>query len=578
MALTKPPVLPAWAEAGDKVQPSNAEIQAGWPLSNAPPSRQRFNWLLNFLANGIRYLTRRGMPDYGADETYMIGDRVIGDDGKTYRSLQDNNAGNAPSASPLWWERWGFGASELSTELNKLDYKASCRVATTANLAALSGLLTIDGVVLVDGDRVLVKNQTTGSQNGIYTAAAGAWSRATDFDENSEVTAGALVIVEAGTTQADSLWMLTTDNPIAVGGTALVFNQVNGSAIGTPGTYNSITTDAQGRVISGQNFSLQNRIINGDMRIDQRNGGSAVTPTASGYVIDRWQAGVTQASKLTFQRVADAPPGAAFSLKVTVAAQYAPAVGDIFNLNQPIEGNNVTDLQFGSSGALQITTNFYVKSSVTGTFSCAVHNGALDRSYIATYVIAAANTWTPVVLTISGDQTGTWNKGNTTGLWIDFDLGSGTNLNGTAGAWAAGNLKRTAGSVTFVNQVAGATWQLAQVMIERGANSTPVFVPRPMQQEMALCQRYYEDSSSAAQTFTGYVVGAYSYYTTAWFKVRKRATPAITMGYPGGNLGFPASAGSASNVGLDSFIAGHTANATTNNGAFMFTFKADAEL
>ncbi len=106
MAITKPPVLPAWAESGDKVTPSNAEIQVGWPLSSIPPSRQRFNWLLNFLANGIRYFSRRGLPDYDAAETYMTGDRIIGDDGKTYRSLIDNNTAQTPSTSPTKWEEW----------------------------------------------------------------------------------------------------------------------------------------------------------------------------------------------------------------------------------------------------------------------------------------------------------------------------------------------------------------------------------------------------------------------------------------------------------------------------------------
>ena len=249
MALTKPPVLPAWAEAGDKVQPSNAEIQAGWPLSNVPPSRQRFNWLLNFLANGIRYLTRRGLPDWGADETYEIGDRVQGPDGLTYKSLT-KNTNKTPAANPSDWARWGFTAAELGTELNKLDSKASCRVATTANLAALSGLLTIDGVVLVAGDRVLVKNQTTPSQNGIYVVAAGAWTRATDADGGTKLTSGATVPVEAGTTQEDTLWMLTTDGAITVGVTALAFAAVNGN-VGTPGTYNQVTVDAKGRVVAG---------------------------------------------------------------------------------------------------------------------------------------------------------------------------------------------------------------------------------------------------------------------------------------------------------------------------------------
>lgn len=103
------------------------------------------------------------------------------------------------------------------------DYKASCRVATTANLAALTGLLTIDGIVLVAGDRVLVKDQAAGAQNGIYVAAAGAWSRATDADVGTELNSGAIVPVEEGTANADTQWMLTTDGTITIGTTALTF-------------------------------------------------------------------------------------------------------------------------------------------------------------------------------------------------------------------------------------------------------------------------------------------------------------------------------------------------------------------
>lgn len=115
MAITKPPVLPAWADAGDKVQPSNAELSVGWPVSSTPPSRQRFNWVLNYVANAVRYFSRRGMPDYDAAETYMIGDRIIGDDGKTYRSLIDNNTAQTPSASPTKWERWGFSLADFGS-------------------------------------------------------------------------------------------------------------------------------------------------------------------------------------------------------------------------------------------------------------------------------------------------------------------------------------------------------------------------------------------------------------------------------------------------------------------------------
>lgn len=133
MALTKPPVLPAWAESGDRVTPSNAEIQVGWPLSSIPPSRQRFNWLLNYLANAVRYFSRRGLPDYDAAETYMTGDRIIGDDGKTYRSLIDNNTAQTPSTSPTKWERWALTLAEMYTSLTTpAQFDNSVKPATTA--------------------------------------------------------------------------------------------------------------------------------------------------------------------------------------------------------------------------------------------------------------------------------------------------------------------------------------------------------------------------------------------------------------------------------------------------------------
>lgn len=112
--------------------------------------------------------------------------------------------------------------SYVQAELQKLDHKNSVRVATTANIT-ISGLLTIDGVTLVSGDRVLVKNQTTASQNGIYVAAPSAWVRAADADTDAKVTSGLVVGVNEGATQANSRWQLTTDDPITLGTTALVF-------------------------------------------------------------------------------------------------------------------------------------------------------------------------------------------------------------------------------------------------------------------------------------------------------------------------------------------------------------------
>ena len=119
--------------------------------------------------------------------------------------------------------------------------KPPVRVASTANIVLATGtLLTIDGVVTVAGDRVLAKDQTAGAENGIYAAATGAWSRTTDADVSAEVKAGLTVAVEEGTVGADTSWILTTNNPITLGTTALVFSFVGG----VPGTAGTIQPDA----------------------------------------------------------------------------------------------------------------------------------------------------------------------------------------------------------------------------------------------------------------------------------------------------------------------------------------------
>lgn len=108
-----------------------------------------------------------------------------------------------------------------------LKYKESVRAATTANIT-LSAPQTIDGVSVVAGDRVLVKNQSTGSQNGIYVVAAGAWTRATDADGGTELDGGATVWVDEGTTQADTGWTVTNDGTVTIGTTAITWTQTSG--------------------------------------------------------------------------------------------------------------------------------------------------------------------------------------------------------------------------------------------------------------------------------------------------------------------------------------------------------------
>lgn len=123
--------------------------------------------------------------------------------------------------------------AQLDAAVQGWKWKEPVRAATTANIT-LSGAQTIDGVSVIAGDRVLVKNQSTGSANGIYVAASGAWSRATDFDAASEVV-GAAVFVSEGTTNGNTQWNMTTDGPVTIGTTALVWAQVGGGTSYTAG-------------------------------------------------------------------------------------------------------------------------------------------------------------------------------------------------------------------------------------------------------------------------------------------------------------------------------------------------------
>lgn len=129
-----------------------------------------------------------------------------------------------------------------------IDAKPSVRAATTANIdLALTGLAAIDGVTPVAGDRILVKNQTTASQNGVYIAATGTWARASTENENNEMTPGAFWYVEEGTTNAKTQWRLENTGTITLGTTALTINQF--------GAANSYTA-GNGLLLSGNQFSV----------------------------------------------------------------------------------------------------------------------------------------------------------------------------------------------------------------------------------------------------------------------------------------------------------------------------------
>lgn len=139
-----------------------------------------------------------------------------------------------------------------TTEYSQRDSKNSVRVATTTSIN-LSGTQTIDGVAVAAGDRVLVKNQASPANNGIYVAAVGAWVRATDADTSAKMTPNVTVAAEQGAVNGNSVWQLTTDAPITLGTTGLNFDPLTGPTGVAAGTYRCVTVDSWGRVTDGTN-------------------------------------------------------------------------------------------------------------------------------------------------------------------------------------------------------------------------------------------------------------------------------------------------------------------------------------
>jgi hypothetical protein len=160
-----------------------------------------------------------------------------------------------------------------------LDVKASVRAATTAPITLSSALEngdTLDGVTLATGDRVLVKNQSTASENGIYVVkASGAPDRALDANSDADITAGMFTFVEQGTTNGDTGWVLTTNGPITLGTTSLVFTQFSGT-----GTYSA----SNGVLLTGTNFTFAPSTTGG--LTTSSAGGAVLLPSTSGLKTD----------------------------------------------------------------------------------------------------------------------------------------------------------------------------------------------------------------------------------------------------------------------------------------------------
>jgi hypothetical protein len=308
----------------------------------------------------------------------------------------------------------------------------------------------------------------------------------------------------------------------------LAVNTITNAAGGNTAQINGMTPTAD----SLQGF--RNRIINGNMRIDQRNAGASVALSGASfaYAVDRF-AGYkeTAGASGTAQRTTVAPEGFNNSFAITISTGATASGGEQNFIQHGVEGFNVADLGWGTAAAKAVTISFWVRSSLAGTYGFGVTNSASNRAYVASYTISAANTWEYKTVTIPGDTAGTWLTDNGMGIKLRFDYGSGPSVRITAGVWGSTYGNTVSAQANLVG-TSGATFYITGVQLEAGSVATP-FERRPYGTELALCQRYFFQGSISMSGVIGGGGGTVPFGGFS-FVVPMRANPTTTR-VSGGN-------------------------------------------
>jgi hypothetical protein len=271
-----------------------------------------------------------------------------------------------------------------------------------------------------------------------------------------------------------------------------------------------------------------NRIINGDMRIDQRNNGASGTAN-NVYTADRWFYSSNVASKGTWTRTtavstsAIAQAGFPYYLNFVSSSAYTAATTELFAFHQRIEADMVSDFAWGTANAQPVTLSFWAVSNLTGTFGGAITLPAA-RAYPFTFSLPVASTWTKITMIIPGDTSGAWAlTGNAEGVRLCFDLGTGATYRAAAGAWVSGNFLTATGSVSVV-ATNGANLAITGVKLETGSVATP-YNRQSLAKSTADCQRYYQ--------VNGYLYGFAATATAIsvlWpFQVQMRAAATLAL-------------------------------------------------
>jgi hypothetical protein len=232
-----------------------------------------------------------------------------------------------------------------------------------------------------------------------------------------------------------------------------------------------------------------------------------------------------------------APAGFISSLRWSVTNPDTAGGAEGAEIIQRIEGTSIYDLAWGTASAKPVTLSFWVRSAIPGTYCVSLRSTSPFFTYVAEYTISSANTWEKKNVQISGPTVGTWSSSTSIGAVICFDLGSGTNYNNSPGVWHSGVYSRTTSQTNFIGAalVSGAQsndFCITGAQLEAGQVATP-FEARPIQVEIALCQRYYTKMKSLSGNYVAFGTGPGATATNGWVfsknPVTMRTTPVITQ-------------------------------------------------
>ena len=358
-------------------------------------------------------------------------------------------------------------------------------------------------------------------------------------------------------------------------------------------------------------FGNPNKLLNPFMEIDQANEGAGIG-LANGqalYAVDGFRgvfttSGGASTASIGRSPTGTAPPGYTYSATLAMGGTGASSVGagDFFRMDSLLEGDDLYDLAWGTSGAQSVTLSFWVLASIANTYYVSIRNGAANRSYVAPFTVSTANVWQNFTITIPGDTGGAWTLyGNALQMYVTWAAACGTTYQApSANVWQAGNFMSITGASNTFLLTASAIFRLGPCKLEVGPSATPM-LRQSFQAELQRCQRYYEKSytigtavgagTSSDAFWTDWYSPAYAASSiqmgqSFYYKVPKRAIPTLSLYSPvTGASGKLRDAGANADVngtiwvnGTNSFGWYGTLAAASNNGLLYGHMVADARL